>query len=340
MSATRIPKVAAAVMLALFASASARAGPAPDDWSGIISLDWSTQLPESSPLRAEVDRIFIDAHIEWTMLVHFKKVSASEIGVKYTAQSATVDYLEVSKHDARGRRGDATIRTLQTDRLEASERVLDSRACNLVFWVNYAAKRYWIEVGGFKLEDVPRSGLVLIEVTDANGTRTTSQPTTGDRDVIKPLRFQGRYTERDPEILSGTFDANIDPPPGVELSYQTIGGMVEWNLFRGECPDVKEACVDRANQLLHECLLDPAFRKLDCDIEKIDSECLKLNLVSLIDRQPIPSPMLSNDCVKAACSVREGVSVTDADFEADINAMVDCWNEYSKTMVDCDRLCP
>ena len=114
MSATRIAKVVVAVMLALITSASVRAGSAPDDWSGVITLNWSSQLPENSPLRDEVDQIIVDAHIEWTMWVHFKKESASNKGVKYTVQSATVDYLEVSHHDARGRRGDALMRTLQS----------------------------------------------------------------------------------------------------------------------------------------------------------------------------------------------------------------------------------
>jgi len=135
-------------------------------------------------------------------------------------QSATVDYLEVSHHDARGRRGDALMRTLQTERLEASKRVLDSRTCNLVLWVNYVAKRYWIDVGGFKIED----------------------------------------------------------------------------------------------------------------------RCFGLELMGA-DGQTIPWDFAS-DCVKAACSVREGASVTDADFEAGIDSMMDCWNEYSKTWSDCLDLCP
>jgi len=214
-------------MWVLLAPASARAVFAPDAWSGIVTLNWSSQLPENSPLRDQVDQIIVDAHTEWTMWVHFKRESTSDRGVKYSVHSATVDYLEVSHHPARGRRGDALIRTLQTERLEASKRTLDSQACNLVSWVNYVAKRHWIEVGGFKLEDVPRSGQVLIEVTDANGTRRVSDPASGDRDLIKPVRFEGRFTENEPEILEGTFDANIEPPAGVDLSYQKIGGMVE-----------------------------------------------------------------------------------------------------------------
>ena len=253
-------------------------------------------------------------------------------------QSATVDYLEVSQHDGQGRRGDATIRTLQTERLEASGRVLDSQACNLVFWVNYAAKRYWIEVGGFKLEDVPRSGLVLIEIIDANGTRRTSQPTTGDHDVIEPLRFQGRYTVNDPEILEGTLDANVEPPPGVDLSYKTIGGMVEWNLFRGVCPDVEEACIKKAVTTLSACLFVQGVHELDCDLDKIETTCFGLELQGF-DRKPIPWDF-ARDCVKAACSVREGASVTDSAFEAGIDSMMDCWNAYSKTWPDCIDLCP
>jgi hypothetical protein len=341
MSAARIAKVVVAVMLALFTSASIRAGSAPEDWSGVITLTWSSQLPENSPLRKEVDRIIIDAHTEWTMWVHFKRELASENGVMYTVQSATVDYLEVSHHDARGRRGDASMRTLQTERLETSGRVLDSRACNLVLWVNYTTKEYWIDVGGFKLEDVPRSGQVLIEVTDANGTRRVSDPTTGNRDVIKPVRFQGRYTEREPEILEGTFDANVEPPPGVDLSYQTIGGMVEWSLFRGACPEVEEACLHQAAIALQGCVeVNQGVHWLACDMEMIDSECFNLELVLPLDSQPIPSPDFVRDCVKAACKSIEGYTLTDSDFEAGIDAMMDCWHEYWKTRSDCDDLCP
>jgi hypothetical protein len=338
MSAARTAKVAAAVMWVLVASAPVRAGSPPDDWSGIVTLNWSSQLPANSPLRKEVDKIYVDAHIEWTMWVHFKRESASNRGVMYTVQSATVDYLEVSHHDARGRRGDASMRTLQTERLEASGRVLDGRACNLVLWVNYTTKAYWIDVGGFKLEDVPRSGQVLIEVTDANGTRRVSDPTTGDRDVIKPVRFEGRYTNDDPEILEGTFDANVEPPPGVDLSYQTIGGMVEWSLFRGACPDVEEACLNEAKGILHVCLFTQGVHQLDCDMDKIEDRCFGLDLMGA-DGQTIPWDS-ARDCVKAACSVREGASVTDADFEAGIDSMMDCWNEYSKTWSDCLDLCP
>ncbi len=339
MSATRIAKVVVTVMWALFTSASVRAGSAPDAWSGIITLTWSSQLPENSPLRDEVDRIIVDAHTEWTLRVHFKRESASKRGVKYTVQSATVDYLEVSHHDARGRRGDASIRTLQTERLEVSERTLDSRTCNLVFWVNYAAKRYWIDVGGFRLEDVPRSGLVLIEITDANGTRRVSEPATGDHDVIEPVRFQGRYTDNEPETFEGTFDANVEPPPGVNLSYETMGGMVEWSLFRGECPDVEEACVERADRMLNACLFNTAVHELDCDMETIENSCFGLELVGA-DGQLQPLGYSREECVEAACSIREGASVTDSAFEAGIDSMLDCWNEFSKTWSDCIDLCP
>ncbi len=337
MSAARIARVVFVVMWALFTSASARAGSVPDTWSGIITLDWSSQLPENSPLRAEVDRIIINAHTEWTMRVHFKKVSASDRGVEYTVQSATVDYLEVSHHDARGRRGDASMRTLQTERLEASGRTLDSRACNLVLWVNYAAKRYWIEVGGFKLEDVPRSGQVLIEA----GTRRVSVPTTGDHDVIVPVRFEGRYTGGDPEILEGTYDANVEPPPGVDLSYETVGGMVEWSLFRGACPDVKEACVKNAESVLSPCLFIQGVHQLDCgDRDRVEIDCFGLELVGP-DGQPQPrSPEYARDCVEDACSFSEGDPGTEADLEAAIDDLMDCWNEYSKTVSDCNDLCP
>jgi len=42
MSAARIAKVVFVVGLALFTSVSARAGSAPDAWSGIITLNWSS----------------------------------------------------------------------------------------------------------------------------------------------------------------------------------------------------------------------------------------------------------------------------------------------------------
>jgi len=342
MSAARIVMVVAAVMWVLITSPSARADSAPDAWSGIITLNWSSQLPENSPLREEVDQIIVDARTDWTMWVHFKRESASNRGVKYTVQSATVDYLEVSHHDARGRRGDASIRTLQTERLEASKRTLDSQACNLVLWVNYVAKRYWIEVGGFKLEDVPRSGQVLIEITDANGTRRVSNPVTGDRDLIKPVRFEGRFTEGEPEILEGTFDANIEPPPGVDLSFRTIGGMVEWSLFRGECPDVEEACIDIADLDWKMCSgIAQGVNQLDCDMDEIIDKCFDImEIPPLVDGQPLPLSPSQLDCVRINCTTIEGNPLTDSDFDAGIDAMMECWDEYWKTWSDCFDLCP
>jgi hypothetical protein len=342
MSAARIAKVVFAVMWVLFTSASARAGSVPDAWSGIITLDWSSQLPENSPLRAEVDRIIVDAHTEWTMWVHFKQVSASDRKVEYTVQSATVDYLQISHHEARGRRGDAFIRTLQTERLEASGRTLDSRACKLVFWVDYAAKRYGIEVGGFKLEDVPRSGQVLIEVTDANGTRRVSDPATGDHDVIEPVRFQGRYSGGDPDFLEGTYDANVEPPPGVDLSYETVGGMVEWSLYRGACPDVEKACFAAAEILLSMCAgITQGIYHLDCDMDEIKDTCFDImEIPPLVDGQPMPSPVSPRACVWVACKSLEGFSSTDSAFDAGIDDLMDCWSEYWNTFSDCDRLCP
>ena len=341
MSATRIAKVVFAVMWMLFPSVPTRADSAPEAWSGIITLGWSSQLPENSPLRAQADRIIVDARTDWTMRVHFRKASTSGSRVEYLVKSATVDYLQTSHHDAQSRRGDASIHTLQTERLEASGRILDGKACSLVLWVDYAAKRYGIDVGGFELEDVPRSGQVLIEITDANGTRRVSDPASGNHDVIEPVRLEGHYKGGDPEILEGTYDANVEPPPGVDLSYQTIGGMVEWSLFRGACPDVEEACRKNAEIDLWMCagIAQGAF-ELDCDLDRIGDDCFDLELVSPVDGQPIPSPLSPRDCVKNACFFVEDASVTDSALDAGVDAMMECWDEYQQRSSDCDDLCP
>jgi len=279
----------------------------------------------------------IDARTEWTMRVHFKKASASGSEVTYTVESATVDYLEVSHHDARGRRGDASIHTLQTERIEASGRTLDGKACNLVLVVDHSAKRYWTEVGGFKLEDVPRSGRVLIEITDANGTRSVSEPATGDHNVIVPVRFEARYPDDDPKYLKGAYDANVEPPPGVDLSYETVGGMVEWSLYRGACPDVEQACFADAEWALSTCAgIHQNLHQLDCDLARINSECFALEIPPLVDGEPLPSPLSPRDCVSVLCTTADSAPVN----EPALDALMECLAEYRKTRSDCDDLCP
>ncbi len=338
MTGTRWAAAFCSVSLLALPTAPAGSAPAKDSWSGFITLDWSTKLPDDSPLRAMADRVVVDAHKKWTMMVHFERSASVGRVVKYEVRTATVDYLETWRQEALQRGDEGSMRVLETRQLQAEARKLDSRACNLELWVNYAVKKYWIEVGGFELSDVPESGQILIEITDSNGTRRSSGPRTGDDNVIEPVYFEGRFTGARPTVLEGTFDANVEPPPGVDLTHQTVGGLVEWRLFREGCPELVDACKNNAEIGLSACMM-AAQGGFQIECPDLRSDCLDdLDIEPLTDDDAFRLTL--RECFQVNCWKVEEHQFEHPDVEDGIDALMECFDQYYAELEACEDLCP
>ncbi len=332
--------IGTALLLSL-STVAAGAEPAKDSWSGFITLDWSLVLPDDSPLQNIADRVVVNAHKEWTMMVHFERQEAVGRTVKYKVRSATVDYLETLSQEAIQRGDGGSMRTLDTRTLQAKARKLGPKACNMELWVNYAVKKYWIDTGGFELEDVPESGQVLIEITDSQGTRKMSDPRSGSDNVIEPVYFEGRYTGGSPTVLEGTFDANVEPLPGLDQIYQTAGGNVEWRLFRAGCPELESACEKNARIGFRACAATKqgAFQ-IDCP--ELEADCLD-DLTERLAPEPLPGtgadPSL-RECFQINCWKQEDHKFQDPDLEDGIDALMECWRIFQDEWNACQDLCP
>jgi hypothetical protein len=198
----------------------------PDFWSGLIALEWETGIPDDSPLHQQADRVIMEFSKEWLMRVDFQAIERGPAIVRYRCASASVDYLETSKMD--GTKG--AVRSFEEWKIEAEERTLDDRQCNLVLVVDAAEKRYWVEVGGFEIPDAEKTGTITISVS---GGSEVTEPIDKKKNVIQPIRFEGEFSDPWPKVLTGVFDANVQPPPGLDITYETLGGTVAWQLHRG-----------------------------------------------------------------------------------------------------------
>jgi hypothetical protein len=199
-----------------------------------------------------------------------------------------------------------------------------------VLVVDSSTQEYRIEVGGFEIPDADKTGQIVISITDENGTRTVAEPIDKEEDVIEPIRFEGRYTESRPAKLIGGFDANVEPPAGVDITHATVGGDIDWNLRRGACPEVRKRCYAEANEELGRCKAPiPEAHKGRCQ------EGLELCLDLVVSaREPSFFPV--HDCVSDYCSWK----VVDPEFDSAVKAYLQCLEEWVLWVEECDRLCP
>ncbi len=102
--------------------------------------------------------------------------------------------------------------------------------------------------GKFEIPNATKTGQIVIEITDENGTRTVANPLDKETDVVERFRFEDRYTENRPLKLIGQFDANVEPPAGVDITHETVAGDIDWRLYRGVCPDVRKQSFEDAGK--------------------------------------------------------------------------------------------
>lgn len=298
----------------------------PDDWTGQISLEWKSGIPDDSPLHQQIEYVSTRYEKRWNLYLTLHAYNRGPVRVRYRCTQASVDYFETSA--TVGKNG--AISTSEVFKIEAGNRILDGHQCNLLLVVDSETKKYWIEVGGFEIPDASKTGEMIIEITDENGTRTVGGPIGGEEDVIEPIRFEGQYSENRPSKLIGQFDANVEPPPGVDMTHATVGGDIDWNLSPGACPEARDRCYEEANRDLGRCE-DPIPEAHDglC----ADGFYVCLGLVSSYGE---PSFFPVHDCVEDHCTWELGTP----EFDRVVEAYVQCLYEYRLQVDECDRLCP
>lgn len=188
----------------------------PDTWSGVVRLWWESGIPVDSPLHQQADHVSTRYTKRWSLRVVFRVSKRLPGKVTYTSRWASVDYVETSATTAK--RG--AVSSNEVWRIEAENRILDARECHLNLEVDPNTRQFRIESGGFDIDDAAKSGQIVMEIS----TRTISEPIDKSTNVIEPVRFEGSYTESRPMKLTGEYDANVAPPPGVDLTHETVGG--------------------------------------------------------------------------------------------------------------------
>jgi hypothetical protein len=132
--------------------------------------------------------------------------------------------------------------------------------------------------------------------------------------------------------LTGEFDAHVNPPPGVDITHDTLGGTVIWELYRGSCPDARKRCYEAAGSILNTCLrFMPDVHGGRCEDEFGLESCLMLMAA---DRNVTFFNAL--DCVDLCCSWDFGTEEIDRATDA-IKSCIEEWLLHTK---ECDRLCP
>lgn len=282
----------------------------PDTWSGLITLEWDSGIPDDSPLHQQVERVMMKYTKRWLMRVDFRVTHRGPVQVRYRPEWASVDFLQTSTTE--GKNG--AISTTEIWRIEAENRVLDGHLCNLELVVDSETQKYWIEVGGFEIPDAEKTGQIVISITDENGTRTHSEPINKETNVIEPVRFEGRYSNPWPRMLIGTFDAHVDPPPGVDITHATLGGTIAWQLYAGwsyleDTAGSSSACLG--------CV--PDIDDLRC---RLDDFCYCLYVA---DASPEESRLVTiEDCLDHFCLWEPGTR----EFERAIDALRDCTDDW------------
>ena len=308
------------------ASPASVGDPLPDDWTGQVSLEWESGIPDDSPLHQQVEYVSMRYTKRWNLYLTLHATRRASDGLHYKCTQASVDYSETSA--TVGKNGAITTREIW--KIEAGNRVLDRRQCNLEMVVDSKTKKYWIEVGGFEIPDASKTGEMVIEITDENGTRTAGGPIGGEEDVIEPIRFEGRYTENRPSKLIGGFDANVEPLVGVDITHETVGGDIDWHLRRGACPDVRDRCYEEADHEQTRC------RELAEEVNDGHCEPDLYVCLDMISSYEAPSLSYVQGCVEDSCSWEYGTP----EYDAAVEAFIQCDFEWELSIEECDRLCP
>ena len=68
----------------------------PDDWTGLISLDWKSGIPDDSPLHQQVEHVSMRYEKRWNLYLTLHAESRGPVRVRYRCARASVDYLETS----------------------------------------------------------------------------------------------------------------------------------------------------------------------------------------------------------------------------------------------------
>lgn len=296
----------------------------PDTWSGVVRLWWDSGIPVDSPLHEQTDHVSMRYTKRWSLRVVFKVSKRHPNQVVYTSRWASVDYVETSA--TVGKKG--AVSTNEVWKIEADNSILDGHQCNLTLVVDSTTKKYRIEVGAFEIPNAAKTGQIVMSVAG----RTVSEPINKETDVIEPVRFEGGYAESRPLKLTGEFDAHVDPPPGVDITHDTLGGTVIWELYRGSCPDARTRCYEDADSMLNACLrFMPDVHGGRCEDEFGLDSCL---MIMAADRNVTFFNAL--DCVDLYCSWEFGTEEIDRATEA-IKGCIDAWILHA---TECDRLCP
>lgn len=304
-------------------AAAAGSDTLPDDWTGLISLNWESGIPADSPLHQQVERVSMRYEKRWHLYLTLHAESRGPDRVRYACTTASVDYHQSSA--TVGKNG--AVSTNEVWKLEAGERRLDARQCRLVMVVDARSKTYWIETGRFEIADAHKTGQIVISVS---GGSSVSEPINKKKDVVEQVRFKGEYHENSPPTLIGDFDAHVDPPPGVDMTHETLGGTIDWYLRRGACPEVRDRCYEEADQELRRC---------QQHIPEVFGEHCEPELYGCIDIiSSYSAPRLSyvQGCVDDYCSWEYGT----AEYDEAVDALIQCDFEWELSIDECDRLCP
>jgi hypothetical protein len=140
----------------------------PDTWSGVVRLWWDSGIPAGSPLHQQTDHISIRYTKRWSLRVVFNVSARHPNRVTYTSRWASVDYLETSATVATK----GAVSSNEVWKIEADNRIHNSRQCHLTLMVDPGTKEYWIEVGGFDIDDAAETGQIVMSVAG----RTVSEP--------------------------------------------------------------------------------------------------------------------------------------------------------------------
>ena len=271
----------------------------PDSWSGLIALEWKSGIPDDSPLHQQIERVIMKYRKEWVMRVDLREINRSPERARYRCDSASVDYLQTSKTDAKN----GAVQSKEDWEIKAEDRMLEGHHCNLVLVVDAVEKRYWIEVGGFEIPDARKIGQIVIGVS---GGPSVTEPIDKETNVIEPIRFKGEYSDPRPEALTGLFDANVEPPPGIDMTHATLGGEISWQLYRWDIPWLEDSIGSACPDFLAE--VDDGSCRLD-DL----CFCLFVSTVTGADSYSSGTrPVTVEECLELYCPWAPGTPEFDA----------------------------
>ncbi|MEE4270125.1 MAG: hypothetical protein V2I67_00520 [Thermoanaerobaculales bacterium] len=282
----------------------------PDSWSGLIALEWKSGIPDDSPLHQQVERVMMKYRKEWLMQVDFREFDRDTTQVRYRCDSTSVTYLQTSNIE--GKNG--AVRTHEDWKIEVEDRILNHYQCNLVLVVDAVEKRYWIdEVGRFEIRDARKTGTIVMSIDGGSGARSVTEPIDKETDVTESVRFKGRFSDPWPKVLFGIVDANVEPPPGIDITHETLGGTIAWQLHRGWKPGDEipwlEDCIGFANTCSS---FVSEFDDGECRLNDL-CFCLFVSTVTGTDPSSAGSqPVTVEACLELYCPWAPGIPEFDA----------------------------